>query len=142
MTRNIDRTPRPGTKRHAAVMTARANPGLTPHEVVRKIAATPEFGGNLDEARRYYIWARDPEDPNTRVNGPYIDPTRFPPHPLDGHDRTGHSGSDDRQRQGRKEEEQNRWPAASGRMSAAQAHEILGLNSRATKQISGRPTIG
>ena len=46
MPRNIDKIPRPGTKRSAAVMTARANPGLTPQEIVRKIAATPQFGGN------------------------------------------------------------------------------------------------
>lgn len=78
MPRNIDKIPLPGTKRHAAVMTARANPGLTPHEIIRKIAATPAFGGNLDEARRYYIWARDPQDAKTRVDGPYIDPTRYP----------------------------------------------------------------
>ena len=81
MTLNIHKTPRPGTKRGAAVKAARDNLGRTPQEICRIIAATPEFGGDYDEARKYYIWARDPWDPNTRVNGPYIDPALYPAHP-------------------------------------------------------------
>lgn len=79
MTLNIGKTPT--GKRGAAVKAARNNEGRTPQEICKIIAALPEFDGIYAEAVKFYNWMRDPWDRKTKVNGPFIDPARYPMHP-------------------------------------------------------------
>lgn len=112
--RNMDKTPREGTKRYAAVMTARKNLGHTPQEIVRKIAATPEFGGNVDEAKEFYKWMREPSDAPTKRDNPYIDPALYSKLETDN-------------RRHAAKERGHQQNIASDQMSAAQAYKILGI---------------
>jgi len=69
MTLNIQKTPRPGTKRGAFVKAARNNEGRTPQEICTIIATLPEFGGDYAEAVEKYNWMRDPKDQKTKGRG-------------------------------------------------------------------------